>query len=109
MIASILVDVACDLARGRVWTALRLEGTSAAVALQRKIAQLVISADVACGLKQLVRGTHVDITLAIEREVAAREGSIFSIALVPHRNVRRDAGADEPAEELACPVCRVGH
>ena len=31
MIASILVDVACDLARGRVWTALRLEGTCATV------------------------------------------------------------------------------
>ena len=71
MIASILVDVACDLARGRVWTALRLEGTSAAVALQRKIAQLVVSADVAGGLEQLVRGSHVDIALTVELEVAA--------------------------------------
>ena len=71
MIASILLDVACDLARGRVWTALRFEETSAAVSLQRKIAQLVVSADVAGGLEQLVRGAHVDITLTIEREVAA--------------------------------------
>ena len=71
MVASILVDVACDLARGRVWTALRLEGTCATVALKRKIAQFVVSADVAGGLEQLVRGTNLYITLTIEREVAA--------------------------------------
>ena len=71
MIASILLDVACDLARGRVWTALRFEETPAAVSLQRKIAQLVVSADVASGLEQLVRGTHVYVTLAIKREVIA--------------------------------------
>ena len=56
MIASILVDVACNLARGRVWTASRLEGTCAAVAPKRTIAHLVVAVDVAGGLKQLVRG-----------------------------------------------------
>ena len=45
--------------------------TCATVALKRKIAQFVVSADVAGGLEQLVRGTHVDITLTIEREVLA--------------------------------------
>ena len=70
MIASILVDVACDLARGRVWTALRFEGTCAALALQSAVAHLVITAHVASGLEQLVRGTDVDVTLAIKPEVA---------------------------------------
>ena len=59
MIASILVDVACDLARGRFWTASRLEETCVyPVALKRKIAQLVVSADVASGLEQLVIAGH---------------------------------------------------
>ena len=71
MIAGIFVDVARDLARGRVWTALRLEGTCATVALKRKIAHLVVTADVSSGLEQLIRGTHVDVTLTIEREVIA--------------------------------------
>src|SRR5258707_327536 len=70
MIAGILVDVACDLARGRVWTALRFEGTCAALALQSAVAHLVITAHVASGLEQLVRGTDVDVTLAIKPEVA---------------------------------------
>ena len=51
MIASILLDVACDLARGRFWTALRLEGTCVTVALKRKIAHLVVAADIASGLE----------------------------------------------------------
>ena len=71
MIAGILVDVACDLARGRVWTALRLEGTCAALALQCAVAHLVVTSHVAGGLEQLVHGTDIDVTLTIEREVAA--------------------------------------
>ena len=71
MIASIFIDVACDLARGRFWTASRLERTCVTVALKRKIAHLVVATDVASGLEQLVRGTHVDVTLTIEREVIA--------------------------------------
>src|SRR5271168_4518439 len=108
MIAGILVDVASDLARGRVRTALRLEWTCAAVAPRCTIAHLVVAAHVAGGLEQLVRGTDIDVTLTIEREVVGREGSVITIAHVLHRNVRRDAGADEPAEELAGAIGRVG-
>jgi hypothetical protein len=49
VIAGILVDVACDLARGRVWTALRLEWTCAAVAPRCAIAHIVVAAHVAGG------------------------------------------------------------
>ena len=41
------------------------------IALKRKIAHLVVATHVASGLEQLVRGTHVDVTLTIEREVIA--------------------------------------
>src|SRR5271168_4131714 len=72
MIAGILVDVASDLARGRVWTASRLEWTCPAVAPRCTIAHLMVAAHVAGGLGYLVVGTDIDVTLAIEREVAAR-------------------------------------
>src|ERR1700678_423545 len=62
MIAGILVHVACDLARGGVWAALRLEGTCAALALQCTVAHLVVTAHVAGGLEQLVRWTDVDVS-----------------------------------------------
>src|SRR5580704_2731270 len=39
---------------------------------------------------------------------AQSEGPVVSLALVPHRYLRRDTRADEPAEELARPVRRVG-
>src|SRR5580704_12509891 len=39
---------------------------------------------------------------------AQSEGPVVSLALVPHRNLRRDTRADEPAEELARSVRRVG-
>jgi hypothetical protein len=71
IIAGFLVDVTSDLARGRVWTALRLEWTCGAVAFRRTVAHNVVAARVARGLEQLVRGTDVDVTLAIEPEVAA--------------------------------------
>src|SRR5438128_1331507 len=48
MIAGILVYVACDLARWRMWTALRLEWTCVAVELGRKVAQRVVVTDTAC-------------------------------------------------------------
>ena len=89
MIASILVDVASMTLREGVFGQHRgLKKHASQSRLKRKIAQLVVSADVASGLEQLVRGTHVNVTLTIEREVAAREGTIFSIALVPHTGMR---------------------
>ena len=70
MIAGILMDVACDLARGRVRTALQLEWTCAAVAPRCTIAHLVFGARVAGGLEQLVGGTGIDVTFAMKGEVA---------------------------------------
>ena len=71
MIAGILMDVACDLARERVRTALRLEWTRAAIAPRCTITHLVVGAGIAGGLEQLVRGADIDVTLTVEREVVA--------------------------------------
>jgi hypothetical protein len=57
MIAGVLVEVACDLAHGRVWTAPRFEWACAAVELGCMVAHRVVVAHVARGLEQLVRGT----------------------------------------------------
>src|SRR5271154_3353172 len=71
MISGILMDVAGDLARGRVRTALRLEWTCAAVAPRCAIAHLVVGACIAGGPEQFVRGADVDVTLMVEPEVVA--------------------------------------
>jgi hypothetical protein len=49
MIAGILVEVACDLARGRVWTAPRFEWACAAVELGCTVAHRVVAMASASG------------------------------------------------------------
>ena len=41
------------------------------------------------------------ILLFVEREVAAREGSIIPFSLLPDRDVRGDAGTNEPSKDAA--------
>src|SRR5689334_18373504 len=48
------------------------------------------------------------VLLAVEGELGARERAVVAAGFVPDWNVRRDAGADEPAEKLAGPVGRIG-
>ena len=108
VIAGLLVQIACDLARRRLPTTLRLEGAKLAVALERTVAQNMVGTDAASGRKQLSRGTDIDVALIVELEVGAREGAVLSRALIPNRDVRRDTGLDQPTEELARAVGRVG-
>lgn len=46
------------------------------------------------------------IRLIVEDEVSARKYPFPGTRALPHRNMRRDAGADELAEEAARPVRR---
>src|SRR5215472_1932951 len=100
-IASILVDVSRNLAKEHSRTALRFERACIAIALGRKIAQHMVVTDVARGLEHLAGGADIDVALPVKCEVAAGEGAILTGALVPHRDLRRDAGTNQPAEELA--------
>lgn len=53
VIAGFLIEIACDLARRRLRTTLRLEGADLAVALERKVAQDMVGSDAAGGREQL--------------------------------------------------------
>src|SRR5262249_1331900 len=107
-IAGNFVDVSCDLAKEHPRAALRLEWACVAIALGRKVAQHVVVTDVARCLEYLSGRADIDVALPVEREVIAGEGAVLPGALVPHRDLRRDAGADQPAEELAGAVGRIG-
>ncbi len=96
-VAGILVDVSRDLAKRHLRTALRFKLASIATALGRKVAQHVVVADIACRREQLAGRADLGIALAVECEVAAREGAVLRDALVPDRDLRRDAGAGQPA------------
>src|SRR6516164_11356476 len=54
-------------------------------------------------LRNLPRA-DVEVALAIERKVGARQDALFSLAHVPNRDVWRDAARDNPMEEFASPV-----
>ena len=60
--------------------------------------------DPTCGGKQFACWANVDIAFLVEGEVAPRERSIFSPTFIPDGNVRRDTGANQPAQELGCAV-----
>src|SRR3954463_3497008 len=60
------------------------------------------------GTQKLAVGADVNIPSFLPTEVRARESAIRSFALVANRNMRRDPAPDEPAEEAACPIGRVG-
>jgi hypothetical protein len=48
------------------------------------------------------------VRLPIKGKVRARQDAFFPLAHVPNRDVRCDSGADNPMEELASAVRRVG-
>src|SRR5262249_61363030 len=75
-IASILVDVSCDLAREHSRAALRFEWTCVAIALGRKITQHVVVTDVAGGLEHLAGGAGRDVAAPGTRQGASGEGAI---------------------------------
>src|SRR5262249_10302229 len=57
--------------------------------------------------ENLTLRADVEVALPIEGKVGTRQDALFPLAHVPNRDVRRDAGADHPMEELASAVRRV--
>src|SRR5262249_11787016 len=98
-IASILVDVSCDLAREHSRATLRFEWTCVAIALGRKITQHVVVTDVAGGLEHLAGGAGIDVALRVKREVAAWEGALPPGAFVPHPGFRPHCRPHPPTPE----------
>lgn len=66
--------------------------------------QDLVRADAARGREKLARRANIDAALFVEREVGAREGAILAGALTPDRNVRGDAGGDQPVEDSIEPT-----
>ena len=108
VIAGFLILIARDLAGRRVRTTLRLERADPAVASAGTVAHNMVGADAACGREQLAGGADIEVAVAVEGEVGTREGAVVAAALIPDWDVRRDAGFDQPAEELAGALGRIG-
>ena len=100
LVAGIFMDVTGDFPEGHVRSALRLDWARAAVTGAREVKDRSAVMDPACGGKQFACGADVNIAFLVEGEVAPRERSIFSPAFIPDGNVRRDTGANQPAQEL---------
>src|SRR5260370_27771640 len=56
-----------------------------------------------CGHQRLACRADVDIALLFEDEVSTRERIVLPRALVPDRDVRRDASTDDEGKELPVP------
>src|SRR5215470_4566582 len=99
-ITGLLVNAARDSAYRRLRTALRFEGTVAAIACPGPIVDcLSISGDLAGGTQNFAGRADVDVVLLIEGEVFAAERSILALGVVIDRDVRRDLGlVDQPIE-----------
>jgi hypothetical protein len=105
-VASRLVDIAHNPARGHVRAALLLQGTLAAAGDGCEVADRMIAVNSAARCQRLAGRTNVDIPPAIGPEVGPRERAIISLAFVPHRDARDDAGADDESQELAGISCK---
>src|SRR6266568_3565159 len=107
-IPCVLMHVARDLSQGHIRSALGLERTWTAVARARAINDSpAIVHRPGCPEKLTLRA-DVEVALPIEGKVRARQDAFFPLAHVPNRDVRGDPGADNPMEELASAVRRVG-
>jgi hypothetical protein len=106
-IACVLMHVARDLSEGHIRGALGLERTWTAVAGARAINNGPTIVHRPGRPEKLTLRADVEVTLPIEGKVGTRQDALFPLAHVPNRDVRRDAGADHPMEELASAVRRV--
>src|SRR5688572_21833087 len=103
IVASIFVYVACYFAHRHVRTALRLQW--ARTAIERtgpivpgiRLGHPTEVARVSMSLQALTRRTDKSVGACVEDEVIARKSAVVGTWTFPHRDMRRDAGADEPA------------
>ena len=108
MVTGFFVHVAWHFALRYVWAALRLQDAGTAIELARPVEDRAAVMHPTSRPQRLAVRAPVLGLLLVESEVAAREGAVVTVALVPDRDVRRDAGVDELAPELACSIDLVG-
>src|SRR4029450_7009329 len=73
-VASILVHIAHDPARGHIRTAFWLEHAGTAAGERRMVAERVIGADMASGGKHFAGWADINVLFLVEPEVFSREG-----------------------------------
>src|SRR5262249_31824857 len=78
-IASVLVDIAHNPARGHLWTAFWFEHARTAVRQRCLVPDRVIRADVACGREHLARWAQINVPFWIKPEVLSREGPVLAL------------------------------
>ena len=87
-IAGRLVEAARDSAHQRLRTALRFEGTAAAIACPGPVVECLPIAGQFAGRRQNLAGrADINVALFVEGEVFAAEGSVLSLRLVIDRDV----------------------
>src|SRR5262249_865959 len=106
-IPRVLTHVARDLSKGHIRSALGLERTWTAVPGAPPINNAPAIVPRPGRPEKLTLRADVEVTLPIEGKVGTRQDALFPLAHVPNRDVRRDADADHPMEELASAVRRV--
>ena len=98
-IAGLFIDVAGDLAMGRVRAALQFEGAQITVDLLRPIEQRPAVMNATSRSEQLALRAHIDIARGIEGEVGPGESAIITSGSVEHRYMRGDRLVlDQPGE-----------
>jgi len=87
-IAGRLVEAARDSAHQRLRTALRFEGTAAAIACPGPVVECLPIAGQFAGRRQNLAGrADINVALFVEGEVFAAEGPVLSLRLVIDRDV----------------------
>lgn len=114
IVASIFVYVACHFAHRHVRTALRLQRAGTAIERAGSIVPGVgfghptEVARVSMSLQALARRTGKSVGACVEDEVMAVKSAVVGTWTLPHWDMRRDAGAYEPAKEVARSIRRIG-
>src|SRR5262249_56113750 len=98
------MHIARDLPEAHVRNAFGLELTWTAVAGARTIDDGPAIEHRPSRPEKLTLRADVEVALAVERKVGARQDALFSLAHVPNQELRRAAPADHPIQALTSPV-----
>src|ERR1700757_3031132 len=100
MVARILIDVASDLLERCVRASL-LELASAALLRLRQVIPDATIMNRSRSSQELAIGADIDVPLSIVSEFATGEHAIKRWMSFPHRDMRRDAFAQQPCKQFA--------
>jgi hypothetical protein len=90
-VSGVLMDIARDLARWVLWTALRFEWTYIAVELAGAIQKGLALMHGTTRAKSLPARAVINVARRVISKVAAREGAVVPLRFVEHRNMGCDA------------------